>query len=71
MSVDDRKQLEDSKPRRERFPDQEPFEEALGYWMSHQGRILAMTRRTDGAPGRDWRLSQEGARRREVKARQG
>jgi len=49
MSVDYRKQLEDSKPRRERFPDQEQFEEALGYWMSHQGRILAMTRRTDGA----------------------
>ena len=51
MSVDYRKQLEDSKPRRERFPDQEQFEEALGYWMSHQGRILAMTRRMDGAPG--------------------
>ena len=51
MSVDYRKQLEDSKPRRERFPDQEQFEEALGYWMSHQGRILAMTSRMDGAPG--------------------
>jgi hypothetical protein len=51
MSVDYRKQLEDSKPRRERFPDQEQFEEALGYWMSHQGRILAMTRRMDGTLG--------------------
>ena len=51
MSVDYLKQLEDSKPRRERFPDQEQFEEALGYWMSHQGRILAMTSRMDGAPG--------------------
>ena len=35
MSADYRKQPEGSKPRREPFPDQEQFEEALGYWMSH------------------------------------
>jgi hypothetical protein len=29
-------------PRREDFPDEESFEEALGYWRSHIGRILAM-----------------------------
>jgi len=51
MSADYRKQLEDSKPKRENFPDQEQFEEALGYWMSHQGRILALTRRPASGPG--------------------
>lgn len=39
----DRQALLDTKPKRENFPDDESFEEALGYYMSHQGRILAMT----------------------------
>ena len=29
-------------PLRENFPNQEQFEEALGYWQSHVGRIKAM-----------------------------
>ena len=33
--------LEASKPQRSHFETQEQFEEALGYWMSHQGRVLA------------------------------
>lgn len=38
------KMLENSKPLREVFKSQEEFEEALGYWMSHQGRIIALHR---------------------------
>ena len=51
MRTEYRKQIEDGKPRRENYPDQEQFEEAFGYWMSHQGRILSMTRRTPSGPG--------------------
>jgi len=38
-----RKKLEATKPKRADFPNQVEFEEAYGYWMTHQGRILAMT----------------------------
>jgi len=38
-----RKKLEDSKPNPTNFESIEEYDEALGYWMGHQGRILAMT----------------------------
>jgi len=38
-----RKELENTKPKREAFHSQEEFEEALGYWMGRVGRILALT----------------------------
>jgi hypothetical protein len=39
-------------PRRERFPDLESYEEALGYWRSHYGRLQATTLKTS-RPRRD------------------
>jgi len=30
------------KPKREDFPNQEEFEETVGFWNSHQRRILAL-----------------------------
>ena len=39
-----RHKLEATKPVRGNFKTQEEFEEAYGYWMSHAGRILGMTR---------------------------
>lgn len=48
--VDRRQRLMDSKPKREAFRTEEEFEEALGYWNSHQGRILSMTAPSKGAP---------------------
>lgn len=44
----DRQQLIDSKPSRQAFKTDEEFEEAMGYWQSHQGRILAMTAKQQG-----------------------
>ena len=41
--TESRQQLEQSKPARDEFDTVEEFEEALGYWMSHVGRILALT----------------------------
>ena len=32
-------------PTRDRFPSQEAFEEAMGYWQSHVGRIKGMVDR--------------------------
>jgi hypothetical protein len=32
-------------PRPEEFPDQESFEESLGYWRSHFGRVQAIASR--------------------------
>ena len=38
-----RSYLESTKPIRSSYNDDESFEESYGYWMSHQGRILALT----------------------------
>lgn len=35
-------QMRADKPNREDFKSQEEFEEAMGYWRTHQGRILAL-----------------------------
>jgi hypothetical protein len=46
MSVTEQhQQLEQSKPAAADFDSVEEFEEALGYWMSHVARILALTGR--------------------------
>ncbi len=37
-----KQQLLDSKPKQADYPNQEEFEEASGWWMAHQGRILAL-----------------------------
>ena len=42
--------LEASKPKRENFKTEEEFEEAHGYWMGHQGRILASAKRSKDSP---------------------
>lgn len=39
--------LIDSQPKRADFKSQDEFEEALGYWQGHQGRILGMRRLQD------------------------
>jgi len=36
--------LEATKPKKEDYETEEEFEEAYGYWMSHQGRIIALYR---------------------------
>jgi len=36
-------QLAATKPNRKDFESQEQYEEALGYWQSHQGRILGLS----------------------------
>ena len=38
-----RQRLAASKPKPQDFGTQAEYEEALGYWMTHQGRILSLT----------------------------
>tara|TARA_R110002020_G_scaffold67037_2_gene175945 strand:- start:306 stop:767 length:462 start_codon:yes stop_codon:yes gene_type:complete len=45
-----RASLEASKPQRQAFASEEEFEEALGYWMGHVGRILALTKPSPDSP---------------------
>jgi hypothetical protein len=37
--------VEASKPQREQFKSDEEFDEALGYWNVHAGRVLAIAKR--------------------------
>ncbi len=41
--MNSREQLMATKPKRENFPNEEAFDEAHHYWMSHAGRILSVT----------------------------
>lgn len=50
MNSTNRQRLEESKPQPTAFSTQEEYEEALGYWMTHQGRILSLTRPSSGSP---------------------
>ena len=43
MNSFNRQRLLASKPKPEGFSTQTEYEEALGYWMTHQGRILSLT----------------------------
>ena len=43
MTSSNRQRLMASKPKPEAFSTQAEYEEALGYWMTHQGRILSLT----------------------------
>ena len=45
-----REHLEATKPKREQFKTEEAFEEALGRWFQHQGRILAATNPSGDSP---------------------
>ena len=45
-----RQDLENSRPKPEDFRSQDEFEEALGYWNSHVGRILSMTAPSKASP---------------------
>jgi len=49
ISQEYRRQLEQSKPQPDQFESEEEFQEAYGYWMSHQGRILALNRHSPEA----------------------
>ncbi len=42
-----RRNMEESKPKPEDFETTEDFEEAHGWWMSHQGRILALNQQAE------------------------
>lgn len=46
MNKTTRQNLENSKPIREDFLTAEEFEEAHGYWMGHQGKVLALHRQS-------------------------
>ena len=45
-----REDLENSKPTPDQFKTKDEFEEAYGYWMGHQGRVLGMTSPSKDSP---------------------